>query len=72
MKNKIFLALIITACIVAVAGIIHTVIGYVSLAGNNYSGVPASMALLILIPYLLVSIICLIIGLIVRRKNIGK
>lgn len=67
MKNKKWIILLI-AILVAVAGIVHTIMRFVTILNNQYTSFPATVALLILIPYLVCSGLCLIIWVVMKRK----
>lgn len=67
MKNKKWLVLLV-AILVEVAGIVHTIIRYMTIFNNQYTSFPATVSLLILIPYSICSVLCLIVWAVMKRK----
>lgn len=70
-KNKRWVVLL-TAVLVEVAGIVHTAIRYVTIFNDRYTGFPATVSLLILVPYSICSVLCLIVWAILKRKARGN
>ncbi len=71
MKNKKWVLLLI-AILVEVAGIVHTIIRYVTIFNDQFTSFPATVALFILIPYSICSVLCLIVWVIMKRKVRGN
>ncbi|MDE6373353.1 MAG: hypothetical protein K2L72_02545 [Clostridia bacterium] len=67
--KKIILAVVVI--MLAVAGALHTTYCYFRIENDEFTGVPATTSLLLLIPYALAIAVCLLVGLIICRKKGG-
>ncbi len=65
--KKMFFVLI--ESLILILCVIHTHILYSNMANNQYSAVPAGYAFLIIIPYVVVSGVCLLVYCKVRKRK---